>query len=261
LTIIIHAVGTSAYAARLAGVRTQRPALASSLYNVMALSSRGASLLSSALLGAVTDAAVVEGTAGALLPGYRVVLLGATGGTLLAGLFIPTLSRLLARGVEAYARQRSLPRVIVQATSVRGLWQLRAAWMPPRPDAVRHSRRLPLPKRFVLAIVLVVALRTVGDLAALYASAVVPTGARTALRLAPLVTLGATFLTLFVVDPIAALINDETLRRDRPLPDATYVTIWQVGARLVGTLLAQLFLLPSGHFLAAVTRWLVRIGM
>jgi hypothetical protein len=59
------------------------------------------------------------------------------------------------------------------------------------------------------------------------------------------------------LDYLAALVTDEALRGQRPLLDVTYITIWQVGARLVGTLLAQAFLGPAGWLLASLTRWLV----
>jgi hypothetical protein len=42
LTVIVYAVDTGAFAARLAGVRTGRLALAGTIYNLLALSSRTA---------------------------------------------------------------------------------------------------------------------------------------------------------------------------------------------------------------------------
>jgi hypothetical protein len=64
-------------------------------------------------------------------------------------------------------------------------------------------------------------------------------------------------LTILVIDPIAALVVDEALRGQRPLRDATHITVWQVGARLTGTLLAQFLLWPAGWALASLTQWLV----
>jgi hypothetical protein len=97
----------------------------------------------------------------------------------------------------------------------------------------------------------------VSNFAALYASALVPEGARTAASLSPLVTGLGMILAIFLIDPVSALVTDEALRGQRPLEDATYITVWQVGARLVGTLLAQAILWPAGWALAEITRWLV----
>jgi hypothetical protein len=258
LTTVIHAVETSAYAARLAGVRTSHPALARSLYNVLSLGARSAYVLSGLLLGGLTDIAVTQQNTTELLGIYRIVLLGASAGTLLAALLVPTLSRLIARGVESYEQRGSLPRVMVRATTVRGLWRMRDAWKTPDPRSVRQSRRSPLPKRLLIASILVTAIHTVSNPAALYASAIVPEGVRTASSLTPLINAFGTVLMIFVVDPIAALINDQALTRDRPLQDATHLTIWQLGARLLGTVLAQLLLQPTGAILAAFTRWLIQ---
>ena len=258
LTTVIHAVETSAYAARLAGVRTGHPALARSLYNVLSLGARSAYVLSGLLLGGMTDLAVAQQNVDELLSIYRIVLLGASTGTLLAALLLPTLSRLIARGVESYEQRGSLPHVFVRATSVRGLWRMRQAWKAPDPQSVRESHRSPFPKRFLIASVLVVAIYTVSNPAALYASAIVPEGARTAGSLTPLINAFGTLLMIFIVDPIAALINDQALTRDRPLRDATYITIWQVGARFTGTLLSHILLLPTGTLLAIFTRLLVQ---
>lgn len=257
MTAVIHAVDTSAYAARLAGVRTGRLALARSLYNVLALSSRAANAIAGPLIGSMTDLAVAQGDTDTLLFNYRLLLLATSIGTLIAGLLIPSLSRLLAIGVVSYEKRRSLPRLIVRGVSVRGGKRMWHNLARPRLASVRESRRSPFPKRFLIISILVTAIYSGSRLAALYASALVPGGARTAASLPALINGLGTILMIFVVDPISALVTDEALRRQRPLPDLTYITIWQVGARLLGTLLAQATLWPVGWILATVTRFLV----
>lgn len=257
LTMIIHAVNTSAYAARMAGVRTGRLALAGSLFNVLALSSRGANAFAGPLIASMTDLAVTSQDTSSLLLDYRIMLAAASLGTLIAGLLIPSLSRILATGVASYERRRSLPRVIVRGVSVRGGRRMREELVRPRLEAVRESRRSPFPKRFLVLSALVTAIYTVSQFAALYASALVPEGARTAASLSPLFTGVGVILTILVIDPIAALVVDESLRGQRPLQDVTHVTIWQVSARLTGTLLAQFILWPAGWALASLTHWLV----
>jgi len=66
-----------------------------------------------------------------------------------------------------------------------------------------------------------------------------------------------TLLNIFFIDPVAALITDQAQHGDRPLADVTYITIWQIGARLIGTLLAPLLLAPAGAGLAQLTHWLI----
>jgi hypothetical protein len=257
LTVLVNTIDTSAYAARLAGVRTGHPALASSLYNVLTLGSRGANALAGPLLASLTDVAVLEQNTAALLNAYRIVVLAASVGTVIAAFGIPSLSRILARGIASYETRRSLPQVVVRGASVQGLWRMTGDLTPPRLSVVRESRRSPFRKRFLIASVLVTAVAAVSNAAAMYASALIPEGARTATSLSPMLAGVGMVLSIFVVNPVAALVADEALRDKRPLKDVTYITIWQVGAQLLGTFAAQLLLWPAGQAIAIITRWLV----
>ena len=257
LTAFVYFVNTGAYAARLAGVRTGHPALASSLYNVMSIGARGANAVAGPLVASLTDLAVHGNDTPGLLSIYHTVLLAASAGTIVAGLAIPSLSRVLARGVASYALRRSLPGVVVRTSSVSGVWRLRDELKRPYVSGVRRAFQNPFPKRFLLASVLTTAIATVSNSAAMYASALVPEGARTAASLSPLLAGFGLFMTIFIVNPIAALVSDEALRGQRPLTDVSYITIWQVGAQLAGTLLAQALLVPAGWGLAVIARWLV----
>jgi hypothetical protein len=257
LTTVIHAINVGAYAARLAGVRTGRLALAASLYNVLMLIGRGANTVAAPLIALIADLAAGSDTTTALLPSFRIILLSASAGTLLAGLLIPSLSRVLASAVLSYERRRSLPRIIVRSASVRGFWRLRQDLARPRITSLRDAGWSPFPKRFLVASILIGAVFTGSNFAALYASALVPSGARTATSLAPVLTGSAVLLNVLIVQPMTALVTDQALRRERLVEEATYITIWQVGAEFLGTLLAQGLLWPMGQVLAALTRWLV----
>lgn len=256
-TTLVHAIETGAYAARLAGVRTGRLALAQSLYNVLSLVSRGANTIAGPLIALMTDLAARDQELEALLGNLRLVLLAATAGTVVAGMLIPSLSRVLATGVASYEQRRSLPRVIVRTATVRGLWQIRRGLRKPALSTLRASGRSPFPKRLLVYGILYTAFFAVGNFAALYASALVPDGARTAASLAPVLTGSAVTLNILIVMPTVALVTDQALRGERPLEDVTYITVWLVGARLLGTLLAQALLVPMGWALAGMTRWLI----
>ncbi len=256
-TALVHTVDTGAFAARLAGVRTGRLALAGSLYNALAIVSRGANTVAGPLIALMTDLAANSQHADSLLPNFRLILLASSAGTLVAALLIPSISRVLATGVASYEKRRSLPRVIINSASVRGLWQIRRGLRRPTLAAVRESRASPFPRRLLVFSTLATAAFTVSNFAALYASALFPPGARTAASLAPLMTGSAVFVNTFIIAPIIALVTDEALRGERPVEDVTYITIWQVGARFVGTLLAQLLLQPMGWALAELTRILI----
>jgi hypothetical protein len=154
--------------------------------------------------------------------------------------------------------RRSLPRVVVRGTSVQGLWRIRHEVAAPRIGILRELRHSPFPKRFLLASIVATAITTVSSTAATYASALVPEGSRTATSLSPVIAGSSLLLNVFLITPIAAIVTDEALRGKRPLKDVTYITVWQVGAQLVGTLSAQLILLPASWAIILVTRWLIQ---
>lgn len=256
LMIVIQVIQTGAHAARLAGVRTGQPMLANSLYNVMALGSRGASAIAMPLLASLTDVAVRQQNTETLLNVYRLVLLATALGALAAALLIPTMSRVLARSVASYQKRRSLPNVVVHGITVHGLAWIKSDLQQPR-VGVRTLWRAPIPRKLIAAGVIATALELSSQFAAMYASALAPEGARTAASLSPLISGPGLFLATLIIGPLTSLIIDEALQGKRPLEDVTYLSIWQIGAQLVGILMAQALLWPLGQLIAIVTRWLI----
>ncbi|MDY7078999.1 MAG: DUF2837 family protein [Chloroflexota bacterium] len=258
LTILIYVVETSAYASRLAGIRTRRPAQARSLYNLLALSARAANALQNTLLAGLVDRAVTTGTTNDLAATLRLVLLAAAVGIGVGAALVPSFARLLERAVFSYEQRRSLPRVVLHGLSIEGLPRAREELRRPQTRAILWASRHRLPWRWVLLTVLMAALYAVAGPAAQIASAITPEGVRTALTLPSFLTGVGTVLLVLLVDPLTAHVMDQALQGKRPTSDVTAVTIWQIGGRLTGTLLAQLLLGPVANLLAIVTSWLVR---
>lgn len=258
LTILIYVVETSAYAARLAGIRTRRPAQSRSLYNLLALSARAANALQTTLLAGLVDRAVSAGMVADLTTALRWVLLAAAVGIGLGAVLVPSFARLLARAVHSYEQRRSLPRVVLHSLSIETLPRARGELRSPQVRAILWASRHRFPWRWILLTVLMAALYAVAGPAAQIASAITPEGARTALTLPSFLTGVGTVLLVLLVDPLTAHVMDQALRGERPISDVTAVTVWQIGGRLVGTLLAQLLLSPVVTLLATVAGWLVQ---
>jgi len=257
LTVVVYIVDTGAFAARLAGVRTGRLILSSTVYNLLALSSRVANALKGPLVAGLADRAVQAGTVSELEGELRLILLASALGVGLGALLIPSLSKWIARAVQSYELRGSLPRVIVRGLSVQGVVVLRDTVEPPKRWSVGRARRMRLPRRWLLLTVVVGAIYATTGLSALYASALVPEGARTATALPPLLNGVGVVLLVLLVDPITALVTDQAVRGQRPTGDVSNVVVWQVGGRFFGTLAAQLLLVPTAELLAWVTRGLV----
>jgi len=263
LTVLIYAVDISAYAARLAGVRTRRPMQARSIYNLLALSSRAANAVQTTLLAGLVDRAVANGITTELTAYLRLVLLAAAAGVVGGAVFVPSLARLLAQAVRSYERRgpplgRSLPRVLLQGLRIEVLPRAREELRRPRPSALLWASQHRVPRRWILLTMVVTAFYAVGGPAAQVASALIPQGARTALSLSAYFNGMGTILMVLFVDPITARTVDLALQGERPASDVTLITVWQIGGRLTGIMLAQLALTPVARVFALVADGLVR---
>lgn len=96
---------TTAYSARLTGVRTQKLALSNSLYNMLTFGSRMITALYIAPIGGIIDRAVKQQFDPFLI--LQLVLIGASIGTAMAILFMPTTVRFYELGIDEIDQQGS----------------------------------------------------------------------------------------------------------------------------------------------------------
>src|SRR5689334_10204627 len=91
LTLVIHVVGTLAYAVRIAGIRTRRIAISFSLFNILALISRTSNSFQGPFLAKRIESRLL-GMAhpSSMLSDFRWLLAAATIATVAGGLLIPT---------------------------------------------------------------------------------------------------------------------------------------------------------------------------
>ncbi len=256
LNILIYAVNILAYAARIAGIRTRRPAQANSLYNLLALSARAAFAIQATLLAGLVDraeaSAVIDLTAT-----LRLLLLAAAAGIVAGATLLPTFTRILVRGTRSWERRGSMPRVILHGLSIEGLPQMWNLLRRPRASAIHYARQNRPGKGWIAITLLVAALNAVAGPAAQIASVTAAQGTRTSLTLPTFFTGLGLILIVFLVDPITAQVMDQALRGERPDGDVIVFTVWQIGGRLGGVLAAQLLLEPMSVFFAMITQWLI----
>lgn len=90
LTFVIHLIGTLAYAARIAGVRTRRIAVSFSLFNILILVSRTSNSFQGPFLAKRIENTIAGGVSHSLLADFRWMLWSASPATILGALLIPT---------------------------------------------------------------------------------------------------------------------------------------------------------------------------
>jgi hypothetical protein len=257
LTFLINLIGSLAYSVRIAGVRTRRIALSFALFNVLVLVSRTANTFQAPLLAkrvehGLRDPQVAIGS----LTDFRWLLFAASLATVVGAILTPTFQRLFTSAVAAFARDRSLPKLLLRALTPAGLNQVREAIaMPSSANLVEGRRvRVPIAGGVMLINTLATSVWTVGVFAALYAGYLAPEYRATASNLSGVINGVATILLFAIVDPFLAMLTDDVVGGRSTEPMFRQAVVWMLGSRLVGTALAQLLLLPSAHLIAGLAR-------
>lgn len=170
LTAAINLIGTLAYAARIAGVRTRRIAMSFALFNILVLVSRTSNGFLGPFLAKRIETQLSAGGGEALLGDFRLVLLSASVAVTAGVLLVPTGQRLFARAIGYFQRSRSTGKMLLRSASPAGLRTIRQAIALPRPGQLRElAKPRGVGWGVLLANRLAQALITVGVLASLYA--------------------------------------------------------------------------------------------
>lgn len=256
LTAGINLIGTLAYGARIAGVRTRRIAMSFALFNILVLISRMSNSFLGPFLAKRIEVRLADGGGDALLGDFRLVLFSATAAVLVGIVLVPTSQRLFARAIGYFQEHRSTTRMLLRSATPSGLRTIRDSLAVP---AVGHIRELAKPRGVgwgvLLANCLAQALLTVGVLASLYAGYLNPEFRVTASQLSAVINGLATILLFAFIDPQLSVMTDDVVegRVEESLFRRTIV--WISFSRLAGTLIAQLLFVPSAIAIAWVANY------
>jgi hypothetical protein len=251
LTFVINLVGTLAYSVRIAGVRTLRIAVSLSLFNILLLVSRTANSFQAPLLAKRVESSLT-GSPAASIGDFRWLLVAASLATIAGAALTPTFQRLFTRAVKNFAVDRSVSRLILRLFSPAGLAAVREATALPSIRAAAASTRQPsLPTHVVVVNVVATGIWTVGVFASLYAAYLNPGLRVTSSNLSGIINGVATILLFVVVDPHLSLVTDDVLQGRTSEAFFRRAVVWMLGSRLLGTILAQLLLVPAALLISA----------
>lgn len=263
--LIPQAIAIGAYAARYAGVTTRRIATAISLFSLLVTASRLAALFMTPSLGALADAAAngaVDAHLKAVPPAalqvfdlqMRIIVAAGSVGILLGALMLPMFLAGFTRGVQSFERRGSIPAALFRLFDPAVLGWLLRHLRPPK-FSLADFPISAVPRRLLIFNTVLYAVYAVGVVGAYYASVIDLNAARTATGLSGLVNgIGTVAFALFI-DPTTALIVDQTVRDERPRRDVAAMIFWLTITAFVGTLLAQLILVPAAEYIALVAHY------
>ncbi len=272
LNAFVQTMAIGAYAARYAGVRSGRVATSISLFNLFGTASRLASLFLVPALGAIADHAarvaldahIVEvppDVVDRVTWQFRAIVFGGTIGTTLGTLLLPTFVYLFIRGIGSFERSGSVIRAALRVFDPKVFVAiLRSVRAPKRVD-LRQVSFANVPRKLLIANVVVNAVYSVGVAAAYLASDLNLDARTTSTGLSGLINGFATIAFTLIVDPTSAFITDQAAKGDRPMVDVRNLVIGLAFTAILGSLLSQLILAPSAaviaffaHYFAGVHR-------
>jgi len=266
LNAVTQAIQIGAYAARYAGVRTERIATSISLFNVFVTASRLAALFLTPSLGALADNAT-RSSIEAKLPHVpspivatfdaqmRLVVAAGTVGTIIGAILLPTFIYLFMRGIRSFERRNSVIRALIRLGDPRVMMDvLSSIRLPEIPTILAYTREA-VPPKLLIGNLVVMAIYAIGVPSAYYASVLNLDARTTAAGLSGIVNGIGTLAFTFFVDPTSALMVDQAVKGERSLNSIRAMVIGLCATAVVGTIASQLLLFPGAWAIAHVASW------
>ena len=255
LTFVIHLIGTLAYSVRIAGVRTKRIAVSLALFSILVLVSRTSNSFLGPFLAKRVESNLSGGAVDNLLSDFRWLLISASVATLVGAFLIPTFQRVFSRAVLHFQVHRSIPKLILHGFFKGGLSYIKDVASAPASANITKIHKVHGISVWITVLnVGAVALWTVGVFAALYAGVLDPAVRVTSSTLSSIINGGATVLMAVFIDPHMSGMTDDVIEGQVSESQFRKAVVWLVGSRFVGTLLAQILLVPSAALIVYVAR-------
>ena len=253
LTFIIYAIGVLAYTVRIVGIKTGRIAVAYSVFNILALISRMASVFQQPLLTKTIENNIRSGTTGNLLVIFRYILLVSAAAGVASALLMPTFIKLFKKAVESFSIYRSIPRILIHAFSKSGIEQFKDSLSVPQRKNLSHLKQFrKVPKRLVILNVIASAISSTGSLASLYTGCLNPGLRSTCSVLSPVINGFATIMMYVFIDPYLSMMTDDVIRGECSESDFNRCIVFIVSGLIVGPLLSEIILVPAAKLISLI---------
>ncbi|TAL70633.1 MAG: DUF2837 family protein [Bacteroidetes bacterium] len=252
LTFLINLITTLSYSVRIVGIRTGRIAVSFALFNILVLISRTANGFQAPLLASTIEKNINSGHS-PNLSDFRLIMLSCTVATIIGGLMIPTFQRLLSVAVEKFSIYKSVPKVLFHSFTKTGITSIKENFVIPSSKNISTIRlAAEFPWKVFIMNVIAVAIITIGVLSALYAGYFNPEFRTTASSLSAIINGIATILMFVFIDPFLSIMTDDVVLGKTSESLFRKYIVYMVFARVIGTVIAQIMLVPAARILSAV---------
>ena len=254
-TVIISIISTLAYSVRIVAVRTGRIAVCFAVFNIFALISRTANTVQAPLLAKTIESTIKTGNPQNLLYIFRLILFSTTVATIIGAVLMPTFIKVFGKAVETFSIYRSMPKLLLHGFSKSGIEQFKSSVTKPKKQNFAQLKSFKImPKKIILLNTLAFSISTVGVLASLYAGCLNPELRTTCSTLAAVITGMSTLLMVIFIDPFISMLTDDVIKGECSELQFDRCIIFIVGGLIVGTMLAQLLLVPAAEVISFIAK-------
>ncbi|MET1247704.1 DUF2837 family protein [Sporolactobacillus sp. STCC-11] len=256
LLLIVTLIETLAYATRISGVRVRLMATAISLFSTLVIVSRFSTMIQQPLTANLISDAPKNGRLMIVENEYRLLIIAVSIGVLLGIALFPTFIGIFSRAILQLSRERgSMTALIGKWSNMKGLKAIIRCVRRPHLNDLKGITYQVIPKRLFILNVIITAIYTVGVLASLYASLLLPAKDATTAALSSGIINGvATILLTLFIDPKASVLADRVARQESSYIYLKSYSLTMISSKFIGTLVAQLLFIPAAYYVAWFTQ-------
>ncbi|MDR3540640.1 MAG: lipid II flippase Amj family protein [Desulfosporosinus sp.] len=251
LTFIIYIIDTFAYSVRLNSVKSGQFALSTTFFSLFYLISLIAHTLQAPLIGGLMDSSISQSINP--LPSIRKVIWVATAGTFFGILLTPTFLKNFFRAVNNLERTGSVSLVVIDALKFRSISRFIENITLPSKEMINQLPYHKIPTNLIFLNIIVTGIYTIGVMSAYYATLLVVAQHRLAASAsAGIINTAANIIFMLFIDPKSSIITDQAYKGNRPYEDVKALVVMLMSAKLIGTIMGQLLLIPVANVIANI---------
>ncbi len=224
----------------------------------MVIVSRTANMIQQPFTGSLLDLAPTSHKLEFVEQQFRIIISGSTVGTLLGMILFPTFIALFSRSIIHLKNSNgSIPIMIKNQMQMNFFKRIVKHLHFPNLSNIKELNIKSISFNLFMINMIITSVYTMGVLAALYAALIAPERHNTAIMASGLINGIATILLVVFVDPKLSVIADKVCKENKGFTYFKNITGMMVISRFCGTILAQLFFIPSAFYIAWFTKFIV----
>lgn len=253
LTLIANTIDVLSYSIYIVGVKTKKLAISLALFQTVMIVSRVALYIQAPLLASLADEAILNKNVDELVIIFRNVIFMVSIGSLLGGVITPLFIDVFSSLTNYFERLGTIPKMLSSLIlNIRKLPKKRVRMRGYKEFKEISFKEMPI--GLIILNSVAIGVYSVGLLSSIYAGALAPEYRMTASQLSGMVVGGAAALFMIFVDPMIAVVTDQTLDGKRAPNYIKSLVFFLVIGDLIGTVLSQIMFIPLAKAIIYVIR-------